>query len=134
MDDVDYKILQLLKGDARMPFVNIAKKLSTSEGTVRFRVKRLVDEGVIKQFTIDTVGSGLKALIDVRLQTNHDTSEVAKRIGRIEGVKATYEVAGEDDIVAIVDVKDTEELNELVETIRRMDVIATKTRLILKEH
>lgn len=134
MDETDYKILQILKGDARTPFVNIAKRLNASEGTVRLRVKKMVDEGVIKQFTIDTSRSGLKALIDVRLQTNFDTSEVAKKIGRLDGVKVVYEVAGEDDVVVLADVKDTDELNDLVEAIRRMNVMSTKTRLIMKEH
>jgi DNA-binding Lrp family transcriptional regulator len=134
MDETDYKILQILEADARTPFVNIAKRLSTSEGTVRQRVKRLVDDGIIKQFTIDTTGGGLKALIDVRLQTNFDTSEVARKIMRLSGVKVVYEVSGEDDVVAVADVKDTEELNELVEAVRRMGVASTKTRLILKEH
>jgi DNA-binding Lrp family transcriptional regulator len=134
MDETDYRILQILKGDARTPFVNIAKRLDASEGTIRLRVKKMVDEGVIKQFTIDTSGSGIKALIDVRLQTNYDTSEVAKKIGRLDGVKVVYEVTGEDDVVVLADVKGTDELNDLVEAIRRMDVISTKTRLIMKEH
>ena len=134
VDDIDYRILQILKGDARTPFVTIAKRLGTSEGTIRIRVKRMADEGVISRFTIDTSGEGLKALIDVRLQTNFDTSEVAKKIVRLDGVMVVYEVTGEDDIVVIGDVKNTDELNDLVESIRRMGVISTKTRLIMKEH
>jgi len=134
LDDIDYKIIQILKEDGRMSFVDIGKKVNASEGKVRFRVNRMISAGVIRRFTIDTAGGGLKGLIDVRLQTNHDTSEVAGRIIRLEGVKKVYEVSGEDDIVVVVEVEDTDELNTIVEGIRRMGVISTRTRLILKEH
>jgi DNA-binding Lrp family transcriptional regulator len=49
-------------------------------------------------------------------------------------VERVYEISGESDILAIVDVSNTNDLNDAIEAIRAMeDVKSTKTRLILGE-
>ncbi len=135
MDEMDDAILKILKKDSKRPYVSMAEKLGTSEGTIRTRVKRLVDEGIIKQFTIKVAGKGTKALIDVKVGTNVNTSQVASKIKEIGGVEETYEVSGEEDVVVVIDVMMPSELNDVVEKIRVLEnVISTRTRLILKEH
>ena len=47
IDNLDKRIITILKKDSRCPFVEIADKLGVSEGTIRSRVHRMVDEGVI---------------------------------------------------------------------------------------
>ncbi len=59
MDDLDREILSILRRDARTPYTEIADRVGTSEGTVRNRVERLVDDGVIERFTVATrTGNG----------------------------------------------------------------------------
>ena len=48
MDDLDRRILSILRRDARTPYTEIADRVGTSEGTVRNRVDRMTDEGVIE--------------------------------------------------------------------------------------
>ncbi len=134
MDDLDRAILRILKDNARESFVNIANELGTSEGTVRARIKRLVDETLIRKFTIQTAGSNVKAMIEVRIVTNVNTSKVSGEIARWDGVERVWEVTGEQDIVVVADVQNTTELNDIVERIRQFkEVEATRSRLILKE-
>lgn len=134
MDDVDRKLLRLLKGDARASFVDLAKVLGTSEGTVRARVKRLQEDGVIRRFTVQTAGSNVKALVEVRIETNIATGKLAGDIAQWEGVERVWEVAGEYDVVVIVDVESTAALNEIIDRIRQFPgTQSTRSRLILKE-
>jgi DNA-binding Lrp family transcriptional regulator len=134
IDDMDWRILQILKGDARRTNVAIANDLRVSEGMVRQRIARLRHEGVITRFTIDTASRGLKALIEVNIEVNVHTTRIAKRIRGLKGVERVYEISGESDILAIVDVSNTNDLNDAIEAIRAMeDVKSTKTRLILGE-
>ena len=65
LDDLDWKILDILKSDARTSYVTIANQLKVSEGMIRQRVKKLVDGGIIKRFTTVTATHGLKAVIEV---------------------------------------------------------------------
>ncbi|MHB8605824.1 MAG: Lrp/AsnC family transcriptional regulator [Thermoplasmatota archaeon] len=135
MDELDRKILRILKDNARESFVNMAEMLGTSEGTVRARVKRLQDEGIIRKFTVQTAGNNVKAMIEVRIETNVNTGAVSSQIQKWEGVERVWEVTGEHDIVVIVDVANTEELNDVVERIRSFkETQSTRSRLILKDY
>lgn len=134
MDDLDRAILRILKENARESFVHIANDLGTSEGTVRARIKRLVDDGIIRRFTVLTSGANIKALIEVRIATNVDTGKVAQEIAGWDGVERVWEVTGEQDIVVVADATTTTELNDIVERIRHFtEVESTRSRLILRE-
>ena len=135
IDHLDDKIIEILKKDSRRPFVEIANELEVSEGTIRSRVKKLFEEGIIQAFTIKTSSKNVKALVEVKIDVNVNTSDIADQIASFEGVSEVYEVTGEEDIVAIIDVTSSPQLNEIIERIRRYDnVESTRTRLILKEH
>lgn len=135
MDDLDKTLLRILKDNARESFVRMAEVLGTSEGTVRARLKKLQDEGVIKKFTIQTAGSNVKALIEVRVETNVNTGTLSGQIQRWDGVERVLEVTGEHDIVVIVDVASTSELNDIIDRIRTFkEVQSTRSRLILREY
>ena len=135
IDHLDDRIIDILKKDSRKPFVEIANELNVSEGTIRSRVKKLFEDRIIQSFTIKTSSKNVKAIIEVKIDVNVNTSEVASNISKFEGVAEAYEVTGEEDIVAIIDVTSSPQLNEIIERIRRFDnVQSTRTRLILKEH
>jgi len=134
MDKMDERIIEILKKDGRAPFVDIAKKLKTSEGTIRGRVKRMMDRGEIKGFCVKTTSKDVKAIVEIKIDLNVNTSDISSRIGRMNGVEHVYEVSGEEDIVVIVNVMSATELNDVIESIRRLDnTLATRTRLVLKE-
>ena len=135
MDDVDRKIMAILRDNARESFTNMAEMVGTSEGTVRARVKRLMDDGVIRKFTIRTAGSNVKALIEVSVTNNVGTSDVAAKIRSWDGVESVWEVTGENDIVVVADCPNTSDLNAIIDKIREVPgTQATRSRLILKEH
>jgi len=135
MDDVDRKIMAILRDNARESFTNMAEAVGTSEGTVRARVKRLMDDGVIRKFTIRTAGSNVKALIEVSVTNNVNTAEVAAKSRAWEGVESVWEVTGENDIVVVADCPNTSDLNAIIDKIREVPgTQATRSRLILKEH
>jgi len=71
----------------------------------------------------------------IRIDVNTDTEEIAKELAEYSGVSEVYEVTGDQDIIAIVDVESSHQLNEIIEKVRHYDsIISTRTRLILKEH
>ena len=134
-DELDEKIIEHLKKNSGASFVDIGKKLGVSEGTIRGRVQRLADNGIIRHFTILTSSRNIKALVEVKIKVNINTSAVAERVRKIKGVERVYEVSGENDVVAIIDVMTTGELNSIIEGIRGFsDTLSTQTRLVLKEY
>lgn len=131
---MDEKLLELLRGNARESFVNLARQLSTSEGTVRARVKKLQDDGVIRAFTLRTAGSNIKTIIEIEVETNVHTNDISSKIAKWKGVEQVYEISGEHDILVVAEASNTAALNEIIERIREFpQVKSTRSRLILKE-
>jgi DNA-binding Lrp family transcriptional regulator len=134
MDSLDREILAILRRDARMPYTEIADCVGTSEGTVRNRVERLIDQGVIERFTVATRTGNVKAMIEVGVAVDVDTHAVADVMAEWSQVDFVWQVSGEEDIVLVVDATDTGSLNDLITKARELDeVVSTKTRLILNE-
>lgn len=134
MDSLDRDILDILRRDSRTPYTEIASAVETSEGTVRNRVERLIDDGVIERFTIATRTGNVKAMVEISVAVDVDTTEVSDRLAEWNEVDFVWQVSGEEDIVLIVDATDTRRVNDLITKARSLEeVMSTKTRLILDE-
>jgi DNA-binding Lrp family transcriptional regulator len=134
MDDLDREILTILRRDSRTPYTEIADRVGTSEGTVRNRVERLIDEGVIERFTVATRTGNVKAMVEIGVAVDVDTGEISDRMADWTEVDFVWQVSGEEDVVVVADTADTGALNELITSARELDeVVSTKTRLILDE-
>jgi DNA-binding Lrp family transcriptional regulator len=53
IDELDYKILNEIVSNARIPQIELAKKLKTSSQTIIARIKKLTTKGIIKNFRVD---------------------------------------------------------------------------------
>ena len=134
MDSLDQEILNVLRRDARTPYTEIAEQVGTSEGTVRNRVERMTEEGIIERFTVATRKGNVKAMIEISVAVDVDTTAVSERVAEWEEVDFAWQVSGEEDVVLVVDASDTQGVNELITQARELDdVMNTKTRLILNE-
>jgi DNA-binding Lrp family transcriptional regulator len=134
MDDLDRRILNVLRRDARTPYTEIADRVGTSEGTVRNRVERLTEGGVIERFTVTTRTGNVKAMIEVSVAVDVDTTAMSEELADWDEVDFAWQVSGEQDVVLVVDCVDTRAVNKLITRARdRDEVKSTKTRLILDE-
>lgn len=70
-DQIDFEILRELQNNARISNKEIAEKNGTVPSTCLERVRRLKEEGVIRQFRTEVVpqalGVGVQAMISIRL-------------------------------------------------------------------
>jgi len=135
MDEVDEKIIQILKRNGRASYGEIGKEVGLSEGAVRMRVKKLLESGVIKRFTIE---AGLlnksEALSLISVDPSIPTSDVSTVLKSIPGIESVYEVTGEYDIVVIISAGTIAEVNECVEKIRKVEgVLDTNTMIVLRK-
>lgn len=130
MDEIDLKILNILKEDARRKYVEIAKAVGLSEGAVRRRIKQLRKTGVIRKFTVET-SVEVEGIVLVETEAAK-TKEITKRIKKI--ADKVFEISGDYDIAALIQAYSIEELNSKVDEIRKLPwVLNTKTLIKLKE-
>jgi DNA-binding Lrp family transcriptional regulator len=135
VDRTDELILRILREDSRLPFVDIASRVSLSEAAVRRRISNLVKEGTIKRFTVDVDDpqTATSAITYVSVSPSSPTSDVSKRLKSVQGVETIYETTGSFDIAAIIKGTSISEVNKSVEEIRRIDgVLNTNTTIILR--
>jgi len=52
LDDLDRAILKVLKEDGRATISEISERLGKPESTIHFRIKKLIEKGVIEKYTI----------------------------------------------------------------------------------
>ena len=134
MDSLDREILDILRRDARTPYTEIAEQVGTSEGTVRNRVERMTEAGVIERFTIATRTGNVKAMIEIGVAVDVNTNEMSERLADWEQVDFVWQVSGEEDVVLVVDAADTQGVNELITRARELEEVErSTTRLILDE-
>jgi DNA-binding Lrp family transcriptional regulator len=134
MDELDRQILTMLRRDSRTPYTEIADSVGTSEGTVRNRVERLIEDGIIERFTVATRTGNVKAMVEIGVAVDVDTGVISERMADWTEVDFVWQVSGEEDVVVVADTTDTGALNGMITRARELDeVVSTKTRLILDE-
>ena len=132
MDHIDTKIIERLRKDARTPFLQIAKDLNVSEGTIRKRVKNLLGKKQINKFTIET-DEDVFAIVGIETETKIETKKIVDKIKSF-GIDAIYEVTGRFDIICMVPLSEREKVNETLEKIRTTEgVVHTETFTILNK-
>ena len=102
MDDLDTKIISLLQEDGRASNAGIAREVGVSEGTVRRRLKQLIQEEFIRVVALldpGKMGYASEALVGVRVDPDK-IDQVAERLAALEEVNWVAETTGSFDIFA----------------------------------
>ncbi|MDH5606530.1 MAG: Lrp/AsnC family transcriptional regulator [Anaerolineae bacterium] len=135
MDQLDYDIISHLRGDGRKPFTEIAESLDVSEGTIRNRVSKLIEDNVIQIVGLADpykLGQDAPAMIGITVRPQI-MEEVAAQLVLHKEVSYLVAVSGEFDLLVEVMCKDRNHLNFFLnETVRKINgVTSTKTFFIL---
>jgi len=136
MDDLDIAILSLLQRNGRRPYTDIAHTLGVSEGTVRNRVYRLLEEQVIQivgQVDLYHLGFDAPAIMGVSVQPAEIEAAV-EQIAAFPEVSYLLMVSGQYDLIVEVMCEDREHLSLFLnQKLRKITgVQSIHTFLILK--
>lgn len=134
LDSVDEKILEALQKDSRKSFVEIASEIRLSESAVRRRVKNLIDNKIIKRFTIEmSARDKTSAITLISVTSTADTNVVSSKLMNLKGVEVIYEITGQYDIAGIISAPTITEINKCIDDVRKTEgVYDTNTVIILK--
>jgi len=136
LDQFDREIISLLQKDGRMPFLTIANELGLAEGTVRRRVAKLMDEGLLKIVGIaNPFKVGLQTVAIVGLKVDRGRLQpIAAQLAELTEVRYVALSTGNYDLVIEVVVASNDELlTFLVDTLRGIPGIHnTGTSVVLK--
>lgn len=128
LDEIDYKILEILRKDARTPFTEVGRDLGVSDATVHVRVNKMMDEGIIKRYTIlvDEEALGKKVRGFVLINVNPGFLEaVTNQLFENEKLSAVYEIHGPNDLIVKVEAGDLDEMRDIMLQVREIPNVAT---------
>ena len=133
-DQYDEKILQILQEDSRKSFVEIAEAIGLSESAVRRRIKNLIDNKIIKRFTIEVNNNEKTSAITlISVASTSDTSTVTDKLLKLRGIDVIYEITGQYDIAVIISAPTVSEINSYIDDVRKINGVSdTNTVIILK--
>jgi len=136
VDEVDRKIIEMLQDDARVAFRKIAEKVGVSEATVFVRVKKLIENGVIRRFTAlvspELLGKGLTAFVLINADPKR-LQHVFEMLAGIEDVYEVYDVTGAYYVIAKIRTSDREKLVKVIDQIGLIEgVTRTETAIVLR--
>ena len=117
MDEIDRKIIEILRDDARTPNTSIADEVEISEASVRNRIKELEEKGVIKRFTIEVdpgkLGAESVALVGADVEPDKFL-DAANKLAEFEEIKEVSLTTGDHMIMMEIWAGDGEELTEIL--------------------
>lgn len=122
IDTTDHAIIDLLLQDGRLPSAEIARRIQASERSVRYRISRLLADGVIQVSAIinpKVVGFPVTADVWLEIEPGH-VLEVARRMAEFEQVSYVACATGDRDLSIQVYARNNDELYRFV-----TEVIAT---------
>ncbi len=132
IDEVDRKIIEILRRNARTPYTIIAKELGVSEAAIRKRIDKLIKKGVIKRFTVDVeLEDEVKSVVFVKVAPPYPVPEISRKIRNVPGVDIVYEVTGDYDIMAIIKGNSIAQVNKSIDMIRSIEGVAGTNSLII---
>ena len=139
IDETANSIISMLRDDARVTNKEIAKKLGISEGTVRNRIRLLVDNGELKLTGLtspDKDPGKQLVVLGVTLAATKDLQEKAAEIANLPNVKNTSITTGRYDLMVEiwVDVK-YGMINFLSSSLSEIDgIVSTESFIIMKSY
>ena len=135
MDDLDRRLVALLRDNARTPTAALAKQLKVSRGTVQNRLDRLQAAGTLLGYTIrlgDTDDAGrVRAMTTVQIEGGRMAAVVAA-LRAVPAIRAVHSTNGRWDLVAELDAPDLGAFSAALDAVRAVPgVVATESSLLL---
>lgn len=122
LDDIDRQLIALLQDNARLSTVALAKAVGLSRSTVQERLQRLESGGVIAQYTV-RLGSGgdpLQAWLLIRYADGFSCDDVMPLLAQLPQVRFCHSVAGDIDLMVLVQAPTPGALADLREAVMSM--------------
>jgi len=136
VDATDLHLVELLRGNGRLSYAELARQVGLSAPAVHERVGRLEASGVIRAYRAEvdpeSIGLGVTALIGVAQAAGSDADLLIATLSELSEVESCYFLAGEESFLLQARVGTIAELETLVVRLSHMPGVArTRTTIVL---
>ncbi|MGD0804901.1 MAG: Lrp/AsnC family transcriptional regulator [Candidatus Bathyarchaeia archaeon] len=135
MDESDYKILEILKKNARTGYSDISLEIGLSTPTIRDRIIRMEGDGIIRGYApiLDYAKLGLTLTAFIGVTLNHPSccrEDVVMTLRTMSEIIEAHYTDGDEDMIVKVVCKDTSAFLKLLARITSIEGVG-KTRSVI---
>lgn len=136
LDDLDHRLIALLRTDGRAPVSKLAQALRVSRGTVQARLDRLIDEGAILGFTIraqsEPRSDSVRAIMSIEV-AGRSTDAVIRLLRGLPEIVALHTTNGAWDLVAEINTSSLADFDRVLREVRTIEgVLNSETSILLR--
>lgn len=135
MDELDRKLITLLRHDARASISDIAAKLGVARATIRGRMERLEANGDVLGYTVilksDAMALPVRGIMMIEVE-GHSADKVIRALGGFAEVSAVHTTNGRWDLIAELGASTLTDFDAVLRRIRLIaGITASETSLLL---
>ena len=136
VDEIDERILGLLRRNARASLREIAAQVGLSAAPVKRRIEQLEEAGVIAGYTVvldfGKAPGRFEAFTELRLPPGSDVNAVREALQQKPEVEQVFTIAGDPDALIRLRVNSVQHLQAVVNDLRRAgQAVTTKTMIVM---
>lgn len=139
LDSIDSHILRRLAQNSRISYTDLAKEVGLSGVAVKERIDRLVNQGIIEQFSIvisaEKLGKKISAYLELEVEPAY-LNEIIEALKQNNKVAVLYEMTGPCILHIHILVESIEEMeqfmNESIYSLR--GIVRAETQILMKRH
>jgi Lrp/AsnC family leucine-responsive transcriptional regulator len=134
LDEIDWKIVEVLQDDARMSYAEIGRRVGLSTPAAAERVHRIEDAGIITGYhaAVDFERLGLPICVVVRLSVGGGENPLVRAVRTAKSfpeVLECHRVTGSDSFMLRAQVRSVEHLESLINRLAPLGTTTTSTVL-----
>ncbi|MDM7851387.1 Lrp/AsnC family transcriptional regulator [Pseudochrobactrum kiredjianiae] len=135
MDELDQKLITLLRHNARRSISDLALDAGVSRATARARLERLEKDGHILGYTVilraDTVEQAVRGIMMIAIE-GHVTERVVKALGGFSEISEIHTTNGRWDLIAEINADTLSDFDSVLRRVRLVPGITnSETNLLL---
>jgi Lrp/AsnC family transcriptional regulator for asnA, asnC and gidA len=138
LDELDEKILRMIVGNARVPFLEVARECNVSGAAIHQRIQKLTNLGILKgsEFIVDhsKVGYETSAYMGIFLKNPEQFRDVVDGLNKIPEIVECHYTTGQYDLFIKLYAKNNQHLMEMIHTkLQPLGLARTETLISFKE-
>jgi DNA-binding Lrp family transcriptional regulator len=135
MDDLDKKLVTLLRHNGRRSISDLALETETSRATVRARIERLEANGTIIGYTVilraDAVEEAVRGIMMIEIE-GHVTDRVIRTLGGFPEISEVHSTNGRWDLIVELSAATLSDFDSILRRIRLVPgITGSETSLLL---
>jgi len=138
LDELDYKILNLISNDARISFLEVSRICGVSGAAIHQRVQKLIANGIItgSEFllNLNKIGFQTSAFLSLHFAETEELEAIVEKIRKIHEIVECHFIVGQYDIFVKIYARNNSHLYDIIQTkIKPLGLVGCETFISYKE-